>query len=129
MKTGLICNENKEFARKDMEYPDFQSVEGCHVFSPATSRSDTCNIAPRLYLCGVKVCAGLDPKGKKPLNPIAGKKFPCGLLFPKSPGFHKALFIFLFLKLYLWKSSTYDVQKAFRVQLPRKCAGTSEKMR
>ena len=37
MKTGLMCNENKEFARKDMEYPDFQSVEGCHGFSPANS--------------------------------------------------------------------------------------------
>jgi len=65
MKTVLICNENKEFARKDMEYPDFQSVEGCHVFSPANSRSDTCNIAPRLYLCGVKVCVEGSPLAEK----------------------------------------------------------------
>jgi len=83
MKTGLVCNENKEFARKDMEYPDFQSVEGCHVVSPANSRSGTCHIAPRLYLCGVKVCAGLGPKGKKPLKSYSWKKVSMWTSFPK----------------------------------------------
>ena len=37
-KTGLHTTiKDKEFARKGMECPDFQSAEGCRLFCPANS--------------------------------------------------------------------------------------------
>ena len=99
-KTDLnTAIRDKEFARKGMEYPDFQSVEGCQAFYPANSRAvlvgleQGCIFAkekfvPKMTQESFKI-AILDPGSMKEVPPWATS-------FPSCSKFHKALFILYF---------------------------------